>query len=300
MGELNILGSFLGTINTHSTMLGRLWLSIFVFCRIVVIGTVGDNLYEDEQEQFVCNTLQPGCNQVCYDQAFPISQYRFWVFQIVMLSIPVMTFLAYSIHIDEKVKAEHENNTCLEDVSQSERTQKWRRRKQHRTRQAYIVQVFVKLLLEIGGLLSHYYIYGFTINAHYTCLRFPCPHKVDCFVSRPAEKRIFLLYYFSVNILSAFICFIELQWLGLKRLKRFLNASQRTARKLESAHDSVTPLQTSHVDKYMNVTLEEKRKMLENRKHIVTDTNVHQEMADCNGTLAEKNVGERDSTANYV
>uniref|UniRef100_UPI00358ED2C8 gap junction delta-3 protein-like n=1 Tax=Myxine glutinosa TaxID=7769 RepID=UPI00358ED2C8 len=296
MGELNSLGDFLGTINTHSTMLGRLWLSIFIFCRIVVIGTVGDNLYEDEQEQFVCNTLQPGCNQVCYDQAFPISQYRFWVFQIVMMSIPVMTFLAYSIHIDEKVKAERENNTCPDELGEPEKAQRWIRKRQHRTRQAYIFHVFVKLLLEIGGLLSHYYIYGFTMGAHYTCVRFPCPHEVDCFVSRPAEKTIFLLYYFSVNILSAFICFIELQWLGIKKLKHFLNA-RYTVHNPET-EDSMTPLHKYNAQNYTNVTLESKTEV--NKTQTLADTYGHGGTADYNGGLAEEHGGARDSAAHYV
>lgn len=36
----------------------------------------------------MCNTLQPGCRQTCYDRAFPVSHYRFWLFHILLLSAP--------------------------------------------------------------------------------------------------------------------------------------------------------------------------------------------------------------------
>lgn len=36
---------------------------MFAF-RMVMIARVGDQVYGDEQEQFVCNTNTPGCNQV--------------------------------------------------------------------------------------------------------------------------------------------------------------------------------------------------------------------------------------------
>ena len=36
---------------------------MFAF-RMVMIARVGDQVYGDEQEQFVCNTDTPGCNQV--------------------------------------------------------------------------------------------------------------------------------------------------------------------------------------------------------------------------------------------
>lgn len=31
---------------------------------------------------FICNTQQPGCRNVCYDCAFPVSLIRYWVLQV--------------------------------------------------------------------------------------------------------------------------------------------------------------------------------------------------------------------------
>uniref|UniRef100_A0A803VF73 Connexin N-terminal domain-containing protein n=1 Tax=Ficedula albicollis TaxID=59894 RepID=A0A803VF73_FICAL len=47
---------------------------------------------------FMCNTLQPGCNQACYDKAFPISHIRYWVFQIILVCTPSLCFITYSVH----------------------------------------------------------------------------------------------------------------------------------------------------------------------------------------------------------
>ncbi len=61
-------------------------------------------MYDDEQTMFVCNTLQPGCNQACYDKAFPISHIRYWVFQIIMVCTPSLCFITYSVHQSAKQK----------------------------------------------------------------------------------------------------------------------------------------------------------------------------------------------------
>lgn len=63
-------------------------------------------VWGDEQSDFVCNTQQPGCENVCYDLAFPISHVRFWVFQIIAIATPKLLYLGHVlhvIHIEKKV-----------------------------------------------------------------------------------------------------------------------------------------------------------------------------------------------------
>lgn len=63
-------------------------------------------VWGDEQSDFVCNTQQPGCENVCYDLAFPISHVRFWVFQIIAVTTPKLLYLGHVlhvIHIEKKV-----------------------------------------------------------------------------------------------------------------------------------------------------------------------------------------------------
>ncbi|XP_078385296.1 gap junction delta-3 protein-like [Cetorhinus maximus] len=203
MGEWSFLSDLLESIKDHSPMLGRIWLLVMMIFRILVLATVGSDIFEDEQEEFACNTLQPGCKQVCYNKAFPISPFRFWVFHIVILSVPSLLFVVYAMHQSSKDEEKQENV----DKNQS--------RKQAidgapRVQKCYIVHVILRLLTEIGLIISQCLIYGFTIEPQFLCTGFPCPHIVDCFVSRPMEKTVFLMFYFIVGVLSAIISLVEL------------------------------------------------------------------------------------------
>lgn len=44
----------------HSTILGKWWIGIVFIFRIIVVASIGEQVYEDEQDEFVCNTKQPG------------------------------------------------------------------------------------------------------------------------------------------------------------------------------------------------------------------------------------------------
>lgn len=88
MGDWNLLGSILEEVHTHSTIVGKIWLTILFIFRMLVLGAAAEDVWDDEQSAFTCNTQQPGCNNICYDDAFPISLIRFWVLQIIFVSSP--------------------------------------------------------------------------------------------------------------------------------------------------------------------------------------------------------------------
>uniref|UniRef100_A0A3Q2NT10 Gap junction protein n=1 Tax=Fundulus heteroclitus TaxID=8078 RepID=A0A3Q2NT10_FUNHE len=95
MGDWSILGRFLTEVQNHSTVIGKIWLTMLLIFRIMLVALVGDAVYSDEQSKFTCNTLQPGCNNVCYDTFAPVSHLRFWVFQIVLVSTPSIFYIIY-------------------------------------------------------------------------------------------------------------------------------------------------------------------------------------------------------------
>ncbi|XP_048416707.1 gap junction delta-3 protein-like [Stegostoma tigrinum] len=200
MGEWNFLSDLLDSVKNHSPMLGRIWLLLMVIFRMLVLATVGSDIFEDEQEEFICNTLQPGCKQVCYNKAFPISPFRFWMFHIVILSIPTLLFVVYAVHQSSKKKPD--------DVSLKER--KGLSSDPPKLQKFYLIHVILRLLTEIGLVVSQFLIYGFTIEPQFLCFGFPCPHTVDCFVSRPMEKTVFLMFYFVIGVISATVSFVEL------------------------------------------------------------------------------------------
>lgn len=193
-------------------MLGRFWLLLMLVFRMLILGTVASDLFDDEQEEFSCNTLQPGCKQVCYDQAFPVSQYRFWVFHIVLISTPSLIFLMYAMHHNKK-------NLDLprgSAPSTEEAKREWH------LRRLYMVNVGFRLLSEVGFLIVQWLLYGFRVEAQFPCSHFPCPYTVDCFTSRPMEKTVFLIFYFAVGVLSALSSLAELihtarKWLRANR-----------------------------------------------------------------------------------
>ncbi len=49
----------------------RILLTVVVIFRILIVAIVGEDRVRRRADMFVCNTLQPGCNQACYDKAFP-------------------------------------------------------------------------------------------------------------------------------------------------------------------------------------------------------------------------------------
>ncbi|XP_074535700.1 gap junction delta-2 protein-like [Halichoeres trimaculatus] len=98
MGDWSILGRFLSEVQNHSTVIGKIWLTMLLIFRILLVALVGDAVYSDEQSKFTCNTKQPGCNNVCYDTFAPVSHLRFWVFQIVLVSTPSIFYIVFVLH----------------------------------------------------------------------------------------------------------------------------------------------------------------------------------------------------------
>ncbi|KAG7321847.1 hypothetical protein KOW79_014705 [Hemibagrus wyckioides] len=129
MGDWSILGRFLVEVQNHSTVIGKIWLTVLLIFRILLVTLIGDAVYSDEQSKFICNTLQPGCNNVCYDTFAPVSHLRFWVFQIVLVSTPSIFYIIYALHKitdDENVRTEeaqalphHPHHPKVEYVRQS-------------------------------------------------------------------------------------------------------------------------------------------------------------------------------------
>ncbi|GAA6089294.1 gap junction delta-3 protein, partial [Tachysurus ichikawai] len=191
MADWGFLSELFGSLQAHSPMLGRLWLLLMLVFRMLILGTVASDMFDDEQEEFSCNTLQPGCKQVCYDHAFPISQYRFWVFHIVLISTPALVFLMYAMHHHKKHQVLPQDSTIL------------KAKRDLHLKRLYLINVAFRMLSEVGFLIGQWKLYGFRVEAQFPCSRFPCPYTVDCFTSRPMEKTVFLLFYFAIGILSA-------------------------------------------------------------------------------------------------
>lgn len=208
MGDWSLLGNLLEEVNEHSTVVGRVWLSVLFVFRILILGTAAELVWGDEQTDFVCNTQQPGCENVCYDAAFPISHVRLWVLQIIFVSAPSLVLVGHALHL---LRAQQKR----QDQSSSGTP---KLRLEGSLLRTYICHVIFKTLFEVAFLVGHYLLYGFRVLPLYRCSRWPCPNMVDCFVSRPTEKTIFILFMLSVASVSLLLNVTELGHLGLKRV----------------------------------------------------------------------------------
>uniref|UniRef100_A0A2K5HS85 Gap junction protein n=1 Tax=Colobus angolensis palliatus TaxID=336983 RepID=A0A2K5HS85_COLAP len=234
MGDWSFLGNILEEVNEHSTVIGRVWLTVLFIFRILILGTAAEFVWGDEQSDFVCNTQQPGCENVCYDEAFPISHIRLWVLQIIFVSTPSLMYVGHAVHyvrMEEKRKSREAEELgqqagrgplspdqgSLKKSSGSKGTKKFRL--EGTLLRTYICHIIFKTLFEVGFIVGHYFLYGFRILPLYRCSRWPCPNVVDCFVSRPTEKTIFILFMLSVASVSLFLNVIELGHLGLKGIR---------------------------------------------------------------------------------
>uniref|UniRef100_G1PZ72 Gap junction protein n=1 Tax=Myotis lucifugus TaxID=59463 RepID=G1PZ72_MYOLU len=224
MGDWSFLGNILEEVSEHSTAVGRVWLTVLFIFRILILGTAAELVWGDEQADFVCNTQQPGCENVCYDAAFPISHIRLWVLQIIFVSAPSLVYVGHAVH---RARAEEKRASRVAWVwlgggiwlSLSWALPLRAPRLEGPLLRTYVGHIACKSLLEAGFVAGHYLLYGFRIPPLYRCSRWPCPNVVDCFVSRPTEKTIFILFMLCVAAVSLLLNLLEMSHLGLKRVR---------------------------------------------------------------------------------
>ncbi|XP_051853323.1 gap junction beta-7 protein isoform X2 [Antechinus flavipes] len=68
------LRDLLSGVNKYSTGIGRIWLAVVFIFRLLVYMVAAEHVWKDEEKEFQCNIRQPGCENVCFDYFFPISQ----------------------------------------------------------------------------------------------------------------------------------------------------------------------------------------------------------------------------------
>ncbi|MGH0180201.1 UNVERIFIED_CONTAM: hypothetical protein FKN15_003595 [Acipenser sinensis] len=270
------LTRLLEEIHNHSTFVGKLWLTVLIVFRIVLTVVGGESIYYDEQSKFVCNTAQPGCENVCYDAFAPLSHVRFWVFQIILVATPSVMYLGYAVHkiarskegrgcdrkqrrklfgagrkqhrgIEETEEDNEEEDPMIyeepELESRSEgnsagaaartapgkagRHDGRRRIKEDGLMKIYVMQLLARTSLEVGFLGGQYALYGFEVSPTYVCERSPCPYKVDCFISRPTEKTVFLLIMYAVTVLCLVLNLWEMLHLGLGTIHDVLRSKRQ-------------------------------------------------------------------------
>ncbi|NWJ01718.1 CXA3 protein, partial [Crypturellus undulatus] len=187
MGDWSVLGRLLEGAQEHSTAAGQVWLSVLFVFRILVLGAAAERAWGDEAAGFACDTQQPGCQSACYDGAFPISHLRFWALQIIFVSTPSLLHLGHA---------------------------RGRARLRGAVLRTYVCSLVAKALLEAGFMAGQCALYGFALEPLYACRRWPCPNAVNCYVARPTEKTVFILFMLAAAGVSLLLNLAEIYHLA--------------------------------------------------------------------------------------
>ncbi|XP_075395457.1 gap junction alpha-1 protein-like [Tenrec ecaudatus] len=242
MSDRSALGQLLDKVYAHSTAGGKVWLSVLFIFRVLLLGTAIESAWNDEKFVFHCNTRQSGCESVCYDKSFPISHLRFWVLQIIFVSVPTLVHLTHGVCVlrkEETLKKKEEFKVSqpgdvntemhLHQIGKQKVKYGIEERGKIKIRggllQTYIISIIFKCIFEVAFLLIQWYLYGFSVKTIYICQGDPCPHKVDCFLSRPTEKTIFIIFMLVVALVSIALNIIELICVIVKSIKDHLKDS---------------------------------------------------------------------------
>ncbi|KAJ8275115.1 hypothetical protein COCON_G00097400 [Conger conger] len=218
MGDWSFLSKLLDKVQSHSTVIGKIWMSVLFIFRILVLGAGAESVWGDEQSGFLCNTQQPGCENVCYDHTFPISHIRFWVLQIIFVSTPTLMYLGHAMHII------HKENKLRQRLTQNGKCPKYtddrgKIKIKGNLLGSYLTQLFFKIVFELAFIVGQYYLYGFIMVPMFPCSRKPCPFTVECYMSRPTEKTIFIIFMLVVACVSLFLNVLEVFYLICTRVK---------------------------------------------------------------------------------
>ncbi|XP_017286868.1 connexin 32.3 [Kryptolebias marmoratus] len=238
MGDWGFLSTLLEKVQSHSTVIGKIWMSVLFLFRIMVLGAGAESVWGDEQSGFICNTQQPGCENVCYDRTFPISHIRFWVLQIIFVSTPTLVYLGHAMHVI------HKENKLREQLASPGGPKKMKQPKYSDEKGhlkikgnllgSYLTQLVFKIFIEAGFIVGQYYLYGFVMVPMFPCSRKPCPFTVECYMSRPTEKTIFIIFMLVVACVSLVLNVLEMFYLICTRVRC---GSKHRAHRITSAEN---------------------------------------------------------------
>nr|XP_057903037.1 gap junction beta-4 protein-like [Doryrhamphus excisus] len=201
--------------NKFSTAFSHVWLAI-VFFRVLVFALAVQQVRGDEDRDFMCNTDEPGCSTVCYDAIVPFSHLRLWAMQLIFVTCPslmVVAHVKYRLRKDKAYIARH--GTRLYNNPGKKRGALW---------WTYLVSLLFKITFDAGFLYLLQYIYnGYEVPRLSKCSLAPCPITVDCFISRPTEKKIFIFFMVVSSAFSIFTCVCEIIYLVCKRIMKIIS-----------------------------------------------------------------------------
>eukprot|EP00066_Takifugu_rubripes_P025785 XP_011615051.1 PREDICTED: gap junction delta-4 protein-like [Takifugu rubripes] len=232
------------TLSHSVSFLGKAWWTLMLALRLLLLLLAGFPLFSDEQERFVCNTIQPGCSNVCFDAFAPVSVFRLWLFHLILLALPHLLFATYVAH---KVFAHPGpggfycagsrggSPVGLENRGSSRELSLLKSRVQEprgpRFYCAYVLVVVLRILLEAAFGAGQFYLFGLSFPKSFLCYEAPCTSGVECYVSRRTEKSLMMSFMLGVSSLSVLLSLVDLMS-SMKALVRWRSRREVLAEEL--------------------------------------------------------------------
>ncbi|XP_053190273.1 gap junction protein beta 9b [Scomber japonicus] len=230
------LEGLLSGVNKYSTAFGRVWLSMVFIFRVMVFVVAAQRVWGDDSKDFICNTLQPGCSNVCYDHMFPISHIRLWALQLIFVTCPslmVMGHVKYREKKDMQYTTLHKGAHLYANPGKKRGGLWW----------TYLLSLVFKAGFDAGFLYILHHIYeGFDMPRLYKCSLSPCPNVVDCYISRPTEKKIFTLFMVVSSAACILMCICEMVYLICKRIQKIVKKKIASDRRMFAENHEMTGL----------------------------------------------------------
>ncbi|XP_008294413.1 gap junction Cx32.2 protein-like [Stegastes partitus] len=218
MGDWSYLSSLLDKVQSHSTVVGKIWMSVLFLFRIFVLGAAADKVWGDELSEFSCDSLEPGCEHACYNWKFPISYVHYWVLQITFVSTPTLVYLGHAMHVIHKEKRLKQQDGEKKSRYTDDRGKVKIKGILFCT---YMIQLLFKILLEVGFSVGQFYIFGsvFMESFFHCAISPPCARFSGalCYISRPTEKTVFIIFMLVVSGISVLLNIIEILYLLCNR-----------------------------------------------------------------------------------
>ncbi|XP_064491532.1 gap junction beta-5 protein-like [Pseudopipra pipra] len=218
----------LSGVNKYSTAFGRIWLSLVFIFRLLVYVVAAERVWSDDHKDFDCNTLQPGCTNVCFDHFFPVSHIRLWALQLILVTCPSLLVIMHVAYREAKAQRLREaggdgcQRRLFTDPGKKRGGLWW----------TYLLSLIFKAGVDVVFLYIFYRLYrNYTLPRLVKCELPPCPNVVDCFISRPTEKNIFTLFMVVTACVCVVLSLAEAAYLIGKRCRECLQAGGGQSRR---------------------------------------------------------------------
>ncbi|XP_062385447.1 gap junction beta-4 protein-like [Sardina pilchardus] len=217
---LDIFKSWITGIFKYSTMLSKVWLLVYVY-RVLVYFVVAQYVWIDKTRNFECVSTIQGCTSVCYDHYFSISPSLLWALQLIFIICPsllVVGHVKWREQKDLKYIVKHRGAHLYTHPGKKRGGLWW----------MYLLSLVLRAGFDAGFLCILRSLYsGYDMPKVIRCDLTPCQGHVECYVTRPTEKKIFTLIMVVSACIGIVICICEMVYLIHKRIRKIIFIHKR-------------------------------------------------------------------------